>query len=213
MHAAHSIFGQKLLQVHVLKLEEAPICRQGAIPQERPKELVEISISIATSTSTAIAAITACYSTAIPHGADSQRVFIKVQSVFVSFHFTRVFQTLVSFHGVLQEGLQTCHGVVVPPCQGACGLIATSKLWACPSCEVRGGKLGELPGHPGPDGVSEKNTWRGEASWPEHLPMGQVLGALDLFGCCCCFFFFFFAEFLISSQKYSHRSIPLQLSC
>lgn len=84
MHAAHSIFGQKLLQVHVLKLEEAPICRQGAIPQERPQELVEISIATTTS-SAAITAITACYSTTIPHGAHSQRVFIKVQSVFVSF--------------------------------------------------------------------------------------------------------------------------------
>lgn len=110
MHAAHSIFGQKLLQVHVLKLEEAPVRRQGAIPQERPKELVEISTSIgATTTSTAITAVTACYSTAVPHGAYSQRVFIKIQSVFISFHFTRVFQAVVSLHGVLQEGLETCH--------------------------------------------------------------------------------------------------------
>lgn len=73
MHAAHSIFGQKLFQVHVLKLKEAPICRQGAIPQERPQELVEISTSIST---TASAAITAAYSTPTPHGAHSQRVLI-----------------------------------------------------------------------------------------------------------------------------------------
>lgn len=34
---AHSIFGQKLLQVHVLELEEAPVgWGQVAIPQERP---------------------------------------------------------------------------------------------------------------------------------------------------------------------------------
>lgn len=80
MHAAHSIFGQKLLQVHVLKLEEASICRQGAIPQERPQELVEIS-SISTRTSTT--SVTVYYSTTIPHGAHSKRVLIKVQSVFI----------------------------------------------------------------------------------------------------------------------------------
>lgn len=92
MHAAHSVFGQKLLQVHVLKLEEAPICRQGAIPQERPQELIEgsssipIPISIAistTSSSTAITTSTVGYPTAIPHGANSQRILIKVQSLFV----------------------------------------------------------------------------------------------------------------------------------
>lgn len=96
MHAAHSVFGQKLLQVHVLKLEEAPICRQGAIPQERPQELIEwsssipipipIPISIAistTSSSTAITTSTVGYATAIPHGANSQRILIKVQSLFV----------------------------------------------------------------------------------------------------------------------------------
>lgn len=82
MCAAHSIFGQKLLQVHVLKLEEASICRQAAIPQERPQELVEASSSISTS-STAITVITADYSTSISHGAHSQGVLIKVQSVFV----------------------------------------------------------------------------------------------------------------------------------
>lgn len=70
MHAAHSIFCQKLLQVHVLKLEEAPIGGQGAIPQEGPQELVETTCAIST-ISTAITAIGA-YSTAIPHGAHAQ---------------------------------------------------------------------------------------------------------------------------------------------
>lgn len=46
----------------------------------------------------------------------------------------------------------------MPPCEGACRLSTTSKLWACTSWEVRGWKLGELPGHPGPDGVAEKKT-------------------------------------------------------
>lgn len=89
MHVAHSIFSQKLLQVHVLKLEEPPICRQGAIPQERPQELVETSSSIsttttttsaatATSSSTAITAIIVAYSTAIPDGAPSHGVLLKV---------------------------------------------------------------------------------------------------------------------------------------
>lgn len=183
MHAAHSIFGQKLLQVHVLKLEEAPVCRQSAIPQERPKELVEISTSIATATtSTAISAVTACYSTAVPHGAHSQRVFIKIQSVFISFPFTCVFQAVVSLHGVLQEGLETCHGVVVSSSERACGLIATSKLWASPSWEVGCWKLRELPGHPGPDGVAEKHLeyLKGRGELAEYLPMGQVLDGSDL---------------------------------
>lgn len=142
MHAAHSIFSQKLLQVHVLKLEEAPISRKGAIPQERPQELVETSASISTTTTTttsatAIAAITAAYSAAIPHGTHSQGVFIKVQPLFI-FSVTWAFQSMVSLHGVLQEGLKTCHRVEVPPCEGACRLSATSKLWACTGWEVRG---------------------------------------------------------------------------
>lgn len=152
MHAAHSIFCQKLLQVHVLQLEEPPICRHAAIPQERPKKLVVASSSIPSTSSTAIAAIIADYSISIPHGAHSQRVLIKVQSDFV-FCVTWVFQTVVSFHGVLQEGFQTSHGVDVPPCKGACRLSATSKLRACPGWEVRARKLRELPGHLGPDGV------------------------------------------------------------
>lgn len=44
----------------------------------------------------------------------------------------------------------------MPPCERACRLSATSKLWACTSWEVRGRKLGELPGHPGPDGVARR---------------------------------------------------------
>lgn len=78
---------------------------------------------------------------------------------------------------MLQKGLEPCHGVVVPPCERAGGLSATSKLWACTSWEVRGRKLGELPGHPGPDGVARKKknntwgTWRGVAKRPEDLPM------------------------------------------
>lgn len=44
----------------------------------------------------------------------------------------------------------------MPPCQGASRLSTASKLWACPSWEVWGRKLGELPGHPGPDG--RRNT-------------------------------------------------------
>lgn len=79
MHTTHAIFSQKFFQVHVLKLEEAPICRQGAIPQERPQELVETSSSISTTSTT----ITAADSTAIPHGASPQRVFNKVQPLFV----------------------------------------------------------------------------------------------------------------------------------
>lgn len=92
MHVAHSIFSQKLLQVHVLKLEEPPICRQGAIPQERPQELVETSSSISTTSAatatssssyTAITAIIVAYSTAIPHGAHSHGVLLKVLPLFV----------------------------------------------------------------------------------------------------------------------------------
>lgn len=64
---------------------------------------------------------------------------------------------MVSLHGVLQKRFKTCHGVEMPPCEGACRLSTTSKLWACTSWEVGGRKLGELPGHPGPDGVAEKH--------------------------------------------------------
>lgn len=45
----------------------------------------------------------------------------------------------------------------MPPCEGACRLGATSKLWAGASWEVGGRKLGELPGHTGPDGVAERH--------------------------------------------------------
>lgn len=107
MHAAHSIFGQKLLQVHVLKLEEAPI-----------------------------------------------------------FYITWGFGTLVSLYGVLQEGFQTRHRGEMPPCERACRLGTTSKLCACTSWDVGVRKLGELPGHPGPDGVVENTggTQRGVAN-------------------------------------------------
>lgn len=69
---------------------------------------------------------------------------------------------MVSLHGVLQEGLEPGHGVVMAPCERACGLSATSKLRACTSWEVRGRKLGELPGHPGPDGVAGKKKKKKE---------------------------------------------------
>lgn len=45
----------------------------------------------------------------------------------------------------------------MPPCEGARVLSATPKLRACTSWEVGGRKLGELPGHSGPDGVAEKH--------------------------------------------------------
>lgn len=67
----------------------------------------------------------------------------------VTFGVTWVLQTVVPLHGVLQEGFQPSHGVDVSTCERACRLSATSKLWACPSGEVRGHKLSELPGHPG----------------------------------------------------------------
>lgn len=67
-------------------------------------------------------------------------------------------------------------------CDRARGLIATSKLWAGPSWEVWCWKLGELPGHPGPDGVAEKHLehLKGRGELAEYLPMGQVLDGLDL---------------------------------
>lgn len=43
------------------------------------------------------------------------------------------------------------------PCERACRLSTSSELWACASWEVGGRKLGELPGHPGPDGVAERH--------------------------------------------------------
>lgn len=82
MHAAHTVFSQKLLQVHILELKEPPIRRQGAIPEERSEELIEACSAIS-STSTAITAVIADWSIAIPHGAPSQRVLIKIQPVFV----------------------------------------------------------------------------------------------------------------------------------
>lgn len=80
MHAAHSVLSQKLLQVHVLQLEEAAVRGQVAIPQERPQELVEVPSSIPT---TAAICQTVAYSTAVPHGADPQRVLVQVEPVFV----------------------------------------------------------------------------------------------------------------------------------
>lgn len=34
----HPVLGQKLLQVHVLQLEQASVTRQGPLPQQRPQE-------------------------------------------------------------------------------------------------------------------------------------------------------------------------------
>lgn len=44
----------------------------------------------------------------------------------------------------------------MPPCEGACRLGTRPKLGACTGWEVGVRKLGELPGHPGPDGVVER---------------------------------------------------------
>lgn len=74
-----------------------------------------------------------------------------------TFQVAQLFKPLVSLHGVLQEGLETRHGVEVPPCERARRLVAASKLWARTCRKVWGGKLGELPGHPGPDGVAGKS--------------------------------------------------------
>lgn len=74
-----------------------------------------------------------------------------------TFQVTQLFEPLVSLHGVLQERLETRQGVEVPPCERARRLGAAAKLWACTCREVGGGKLGELPGHPGPDGVAGKS--------------------------------------------------------
>lgn len=83
----------------------------------------------------------------------------------LTFQVTWGFQTLVCLHWVLQEGFETCHGIEMPPCEGARGLGTTSKLWACTSWEIRGRELGELPGHPGPDGVAVKSPGALEGAW------------------------------------------------
>lgn len=81
----------------------------------------------------------------------------------LTFHVPRELQTKVCLHGVLQKGLEPRHGVVMPPREGACRLSATSKLRARAGWEVRGRELGELPGHPGPDGVARRRRRRKKA--------------------------------------------------
>lgn len=79
---AHPVLGQKLLQVHVLELEEAPVgCGHVAIPQERPQKLVETSAAISAAASQTAVAV--AESTTVPHGANSQGVLVKVESVLV----------------------------------------------------------------------------------------------------------------------------------
>lgn len=67
---------------------------------------------------------------------------------------------------MLQEGLETRHGVELPPREGARRLGTASKLWAGAGWQVGVRKLGELPGHPGPDGVGRKTGLpRGEGGY------------------------------------------------